>query len=167
MTEATLKLQPGGRKFRDRVKNPTMFRVYMLAKAPVLGVTGAYLDIVEPAGCEMVVPFGRTTKNLFGNMFASAISAAAETTSAASLVLHVRNQDASLTAELVALYLEELRPVQEEVRVIDHNGEQVAEFVERAAGGGDDQETFKLRVIDRSGEATHRVEVTWRLKPKS
>lgn len=167
MTDTDLKLRPGGRKFRDRVKNPTLFRVYMLAKSPVLGVTGAYLDRVEPAGCEMVVPFGRTTKNLFGNMFGGAITAAAETTSAASLVLHVRNQDASLTAELVALYLEELRPVQEEVRVVDHNGTQVAEFVRRVVDGGDNQETFGLDVVDAAGKPTHRVEVTWRLKPKS
>lgn len=161
-----LTLTDGGAKFRDRVKNHRVFKLYMLVKEPVLGVTGAHLDVIQTDRIEMVLPHGRATKNLFGDFFGGAVAAAAETTSAAMCVLHIRNQGASLTAKLVEFTLRQEQPADGPLRIVADRGEQYAEFVERAVSNGEGEETFHLIALDESGRTTHSFSITWRLFPK-
>lgn len=168
MEHRLLKINPGGQKFIDRVSTPATFKAYMLVKAPVLGVTGAYLDELAAHGSRMVVPFGRRTKDLFGNVFTSALMAAAEIASASMIVLHIRNQDAPLTSRLVGFSCEAEEELSSDATVLCHDGLGYAEFVERIARSGEpDRETFEARIVDASGTVTHRLELTWELSRKS
>lgn len=166
MSKGPPNLSDGGREFRDRVKNPNLFRAYMLAKAPVLGVTGAYLDRIDLEQTEMVVPFGRGTKNLFGNMFGGALAAAAEMNSASMLVLHARNAGVSVNAELVRLTFEEHVSSRETLRAICRDGDRYAALVADAAANGEATDTFGVVFLDNTGVKTHDVEITWRITRK-
>jgi len=53
-------LKEKGAKFRDRVKSARVFKLYMLVKQPVLGVTGAHLDVIGAHGADR--PKGRTAQ---------------------------------------------------------------------------------------------------------
>ena len=168
MEERLLELNEGGAKFQKRVSSPRVFRAYMLVKAPVLGVTGASLESIETHGARMALPFSKRTKNLFGNMFGSAVIASAETTSASMLVLHIRNQGAKLTAELVGIDYQALESGNEPLRVFAHEGLRYAEFVELASTSGKpEEESFEVTAANAGGTTTHRIKLTWRLVPKN
>ncbi len=167
MENRLLELNEGGAKFQKRVSSPRVFRAYMLVKAPVLGVTGASLESLETHGARMALPFTKRTKNLFGNMFGSAIIASAETTSASMLVLHIRNQGAKLTAELVGIEYQALEQANEPLRIFAHEGLRYAEFVELAATSGkSEEESFEVTASNAAGTTTHRLKLTWRLVAK-
>lgn len=166
-TDAPMDLQEGGRTFRDRVIHPWMFRAYMLAKMPALGVTGTYLADIDTRRCEAVVPFGWGTENLFGRMFDSAVVAAAETASLALLVLHVRNQSAELTAELTELSAEIDAPPPEDLRVRCENGHRYADFVCRAKSGPPRESAFSAVVESERGEAFYEIEFCWQLRSRA
>jgi len=164
-TDAPMDLQEGGESFRNRVIHPWMFRAYMLAKMPVLGVTGMYLTEIDTRRCEGVVPYGWGTKNLYGRIFDSAVLAAAETASLALLILHVRNQSAPLEAELRSVRADvESAPDGEDLRVRCSDGHRYADFVRRAAGSAPRDCTFEARAETRSGEVSHDVELRWELR---
>lgn len=165
-TDAPMDLQEGGETFRDRVVHPWMFRAYMLAKMPALGVTGTYLTEIDPRRCEAIVPFGWGTKNLFGRMFDSAVLAAAETTSLALLVLHVRNQSADLTAELESVEADIDAAPTEDLRIRCESGHRYADFVRRASQDPPREQTFEAVVETRRGDVSHEVEFRWRLRSK-
>ena len=157
-------LREGGEKFRNRVINPLMFRAYMLAKMPVLGVTGTYLDEINTHHCAATLPCGWTTKNLFGETFNAAVLAAAETTSVALLVLHIRNQDADVKPEVVEIDSKFGPAKLEELHLRCDDGARYADFVARAIDeGGPIEQTFPVSVRDKHGEDVHEISITWRL----
>ncbi len=167
MRSGLLELKEGGAAFKKRVSNPRVFKAYMLVKAPVLGVTGAYLEDIGTHGAHLVVPFGRTTKNLFGKLFGAAVLAGAETASASMIVLHMRNQGGKLTADLVGVSMQAHGEAAGDARVIADNGAAYAEFVRRAIDSGEPiEETFHVSVVDPDGERTHDIELTWRVREK-
>lgn len=162
----TNNLNEGGAKFRDRVSKPSMFRAYMLVKQPVLGVTGAHIENIGSDGCAILMPWGRGTKSLFGTMFGAAVVAAAETVTSALLVLHIRNESANLTAELVKMELEQFKAAWETVRVTCIEGALARDLVRSAARDGQAEGSLEVRVLTDLGLLTHRLRITWRLVPK-
>lgn len=167
MRSGLLELKDGGAAFKKRVSNPRVFKIYMLVKAPVLGVTGAYLEEIGTHGAQLVLPWGRAAKNLFGKMFGSAVLAGAETASAAMVVLHTRNQGGSLTADLVDVSMKSHGAVTSDLRVMCGDGARYADFVRRAIDSGEPiEETFSVTVVDDAGESTHELELRWRLSEK-
>ena len=165
-TDAPMELRNGGEAFRNRVISPLMFRSYMLVKMPVLGVTGAYLSQIDTRRSEAHLPYSWTTKNLFGRMFDSAVTATAETTSLSLLVLHIRNQDADLTAELVEMECDVLRTVEQDLHLRCQDGYRYADFVNRAADSGPMTQSFEVCAETIDGRATHEFEFRWRLRAK-
>lgn len=163
-TDAPMDLQEGGDSFRDRVIHPWMFRAYMLAKMPVLGVTGMYLTEIDTRRCEAVLPYGWGTKNLYGRMFDSAVVAAAETASLALLVLHVRNQSAELTAELEHVHADIDAPPEKDLRVRCESGHHYADFVRRAMDSAPRERNFEAVAETRGGDVCYEVEFRWRLR---
>lgn len=157
-------LREGGSKFRNRVINPLMFRAYMLAKMPVLGVTGTYLDEINTHHCVATLPCGWTTKNLFGETFNAAVLAAAETTSVALLVLHIRNQDADVKPEVVEIDSKFDPAKLEELTLRCDDGARYADFVARAVDADEPiEQSFAVEVRDKQGHELHDIEITWRL----
>lgn len=165
-TDAPMEMREGAETFRDRVIHPWMFRAYMLAKMPVLGVTGTYLTDIDTEHCETVIPFGWGTKNLFGRFSDSAVVAAAETTSLALLVLHVRNQEAELTADLESMSVDAEPPEEEDLRVRCTEGAEAADFVYRADREPPRSREFHVRVERPGGSKVYDVELDWRLRRK-
>lgn len=165
-TDAPMDLQQGGEAFRNRVISPLMFRSYMLVKMPVLGVTGAYLSQIDTRRTEIFLPYSWTTKNLFGRMFDSAVTAAAETASLSLLVLHIRNQDTDLTAELAEMECEVHRTVDEDLQLRCQDGYRYADFVNRAVDTAPMTKSFEVVAETANGRPTHEFEFTWRLREK-
>lgn len=164
MVDAPMNLRGRGEAFRNRVINPTMFRVYMLAKMPVLGVTGTYLNEIDTHRCVATLPCGWTTKNLFGSTFTAAVLAAAEVASVALMVLHVRNQEAEVMPTVAKIESRMGESRREELKLRCDDGARYAEFVARAAAAnGPIEEVFTVRALDSVGRPRHEIDITWRL----
>jgi len=164
MREDLLEMKSGGAKFQKRVSNPRVFKAYMLAKAPVLGVTGSALEKIDTYGARLSIPFGRRAKSLFGTMFGAAVLAGAETTSGAMLVLHMRNQGAKLPVRLSKVELEVLENVAEDITILCHEGARYGEFVERVVQSGTPgSEVFELNAVTQEGRVSHSIKLTWNI----
>ena len=97
----------------------------------------------------------------------SSRSASMSTASAAMVVLHMRNQGGSLTADLKSIQMQAHGDVTNDVRVIADDGARYADFVRRAIDSGEPiEETFRVAVVDSDGEPTHEFELTWEIREK-
>lgn len=161
------KLTSGGETFKKRVDNPTVFRAYMFAKMPTLGITTAYLDELDVTSSRVALPYGWTTRDLFGRVSNAAILAAAESCALSLLVLNIRNQGAALTPRARAISIECLEDNKEDMSFEVEDGEAFGAFVAEAVSHGD----IVLRDLTvlghtASGKLTHRVHIEWVLEPK-
>lgn len=160
-------LTPSGQVFKNRVDNPMMFRAYMMAKMPTLGVTGAHLSQIEVGACRVELPFGRTTKDLFGRLSTSAVVTAAEAASVSLLVLNIRNQQAAVVPRVRTLRVEAMRDVHEPLTLICERGLIYGEFVAMAKLLGEPlPKELVVEAQTAKGEVTHRVYIEWELAPK-
>ena len=167
-------LNEAGRAFQKRVQNPRMFRAYMLAKQTTLGVTGAYLEIIELHHVRLILPTSkRPTRDLFDRPATAAILGAAEMCSAALLMLQLRNQRALYRPLLTSLRLETLHPDEHRAHPPSRMSFEVedalahAQLVARANQERPDEVASDLIVLarDQNQELTHRVTLTWTLYP--
>lgn len=161
-------LQEKGAGFKKRVSNPSVFKAYMVAKMPTLGVTRAYLEDIDVASSRIMLPFGRRTKDLFGRMAFAALSAAAETASSSLLMLNLRNQESGLYPVLLGVSMEVLidEEIKEDLWLICEEPELYAEFVHQAGTGESDVRTLSVRARTYDTRTTHRFEFKWALRPK-
>lgn len=162
-------LLPGGEGFKRRVENPAMFRAYMLAKQPTLGVTTAYLDVIEVLHARMVLPPLFTSRDLFGRTASGAIISAAEMCSAALMMLNLRNQGATARPRAERVVLEAIdAPNQPELMTFEtEEGERYGAMVARSIENRKTtiQEEFHILVRNAHGEPAYRVSITWALVP--
>lgn len=164
-TQWPTSLQGGGAKFKKRVDNPRVFRTYMMAKMPTLGVTNAHLESIDVASSRVVLPFSWRTKDLFGRLSVAALTAAAETASVSLLVLNIRNQNASLKPVLKTMSMETLiEDVQEDVWLVCEEPEHYAEMVHAGTTQTDVEMTVSVRARTYAAQVTHRFEFTWILR---
>ena len=161
-------LRSGGETFKRRVDNPLVFRAYMLAKMPTLGITTAYIERLGVTECVVALPHGWMTRDLFGRMSTAAILAGAEACAVSLLVLNIRNQGAALTPSVRAVSLECAEAVRHDLRFEVADGEAFGAFVAEAVAAGDEVRR-DLTVLARApgGRITHRVHIDWALAPKS
>lgn len=160
-------LTSGGQTFKNRVDNPLVFRAYMLAKMPTLGITTAYLEEIDVTRSRVVLPYGWMVRDLFGRVSTAAILAAAEACSVSLLVLNIRNQGAALTPRPRAVSIECLDECREDMAFHVEDGEAYGAFVAEAVAHGDEVRR-DLTVLGESadGRITHRVHIEWVLEPK-
>ena len=159
-------MKGGGEAFQKRVMNPRVFRVYMLVKMPVLGVTGAWLKELTLERCVSRLPFGWTTRNLFGVMPTGALAAAAEIASVSLWVINIRNQGASLVPVPVSVTVEAEQPITTDVTFRSLGGERYADAVLEASRGERIEEEVQVEGLDASGRRQCLVTLRWRLDPK-
>ena len=161
-------LTPSGEVFKRRVDNPMMFRAYMMAKMPTLGITTAYLEQIEVGACRVKLPFGWMTRDLFGRLSSGAILSAAEAASVSLLVLNVRNQQAKVLPRVRTMHLEVVAQAGGELTFICERGPSYGEFVAHAALVGEAlSREFTVIAQDAAGQTTHRVHIEWELVPKA
>lgn len=164
MSHTDMKMNSGGQKFQKRVMNPRVFKAYMLGKAPLLGVTGAYLEHLDTHSGRLILPASRRVKNLFGSVFSAALLAGAETLTGALIVLHMRNQGKKLSARVASCSVETLDWEFSDLKLVAHDGERYADFVRRVAASGiQESETFEV-VASSGSTLTHRISLTWTLE---
>lgn len=160
-------LNDAGMAFKNRVQNPNMFRAYMLAKQTTLGVTGAYLDVIELDHVRLILPSSFTTKDLFGRTSTAALLGAAEMCSAAALMLQLRNQRSTYRPKLKSLQFTVLddAPDHELMSFETESAEAHALFVAQATEERPDELTQDLKVLGRNqhGELSHEITLTWSL----
>ncbi|MEL6177858.1 MAG: hypothetical protein AAFS10_02845 [Myxococcota bacterium] len=157
----------GGEAFKGRVMNPNVFRVYMLVKMPVLGVTGTWLKVLDLERCVAVLPYSWRVRNLFGVVTTGALAAAAEIASVSLWVINIRNQGAALTPVPVTVTVEAQQPVTEAVTFRCLDGERYADVVLEAAGGASVEEACQVEGVNVHGQRVCLVTLWWRLDPKS
>jgi hypothetical protein len=82
----------------------------------------------------------------------------------ALLVLHIRNQDADVTPDVVEIDSRFGDATLEELQLRCDDGARYADFVARARHTDEPiEETFTVVVNDEHGETVHEVDLTWRL----
>lgn len=160
-------LREGGAAFKKRVAHPTMFRAYMLAKQTTLGVTGAYLDVIEVTHARMILPEAFTTRDLFGRVATAAILGAAEMCSVSLLMLNLRNQKVAHRPRLVHLSVDVLHDSEalQTMSFETDEGTAYGAFVARTAHDRASyaEATFTITARDALGEPTHIITLIWGL----
>ena len=162
------RLNEGGEKFRGRVMNPKVFRVYMWMKMPALGVTGTWLSELNLDRCEAVLPFGWGTRNLFGKMHTAALAAAGEVASVCLWMINIRNQPVGLVPVPVEVTVHAARPLDGgPVHMRAQGGDAYGAIVEQVAASLSPAELeTTVEGVTTGGEVVCEVRIRWRIEPK-
>ncbi len=92
------------KKLAARMRNPLLFRLYLLRSLPLALAAGLRLREIDPERCGVSVPYGWRTTNPFRSTYFAALGMAAELSVAALATLAVESAGASVAMLIVELH---------------------------------------------------------------
>ncbi|CAN5215212.1 DUF4442 domain-containing protein [soil metagenome] len=96
-------LQPWEQKFIDRLKNPMMFRLFLLAKLPLGCFSGMKVKEISKSHCVATIPYGWITRNPFKSTYFAALGMAAELSTGALALFAVENTKPSVAVIIIGM----------------------------------------------------------------
>lgn len=90
-------------KFRSRMRNPWLMRLYMLAKLPLALIAGVRVRELDHDRCVVTIPYGWRTTNPFRSTYFAALSMAAEMSTGALSMVAVESAPAPVAMLIVHL----------------------------------------------------------------
>jgi hypothetical protein len=89
--------------FRQRMRNPLLFRAFLLAKLPLAWAAGLRVRHLDAERCDVSVPFGWRTQNPFRSTYFAAQSMAAELSTGALAMAAVQEAGGRVSMLVVGL----------------------------------------------------------------
>src|SRR4051812_44984537 len=87
---------PYQKKFCDNLKNPFLFKLFLLAKLPLGFFSGMKVKEIDTHHCVATVPYGWMTRNPFKSTYFAALSMAAELSTGALALFSVEQRNPSV-----------------------------------------------------------------------
>ncbi len=153
--------------FRRVLTTKPLFQSMLAVRMPLLALAGARIDHLDLHSCEVRLPHGWRSQNIFGSTYFAATLMAAEAACGTIVLLHEQNSPDKFAPIVKSIQAEFPRAAYSDIVFSCDQGEQVAAWLERARNSRKREETT-LQVIGttQDGEVA-RVSVTWsaRLRP--
>lgn len=153
--------------FRRVLTTKPLFQGMLAVRMPLLALAGARIKHLDLERCEVRLPHGWRSQNIFGSTYFAATMMAAEAACGTIVLLHEQNSPDKFSPIVKSIQAEFPRSAFSEITFSCDQGEEVAAWLQRARTSRKREETT-LQVIGttQDGEVA-RVSVTWsaRLKP--
>ncbi|MEM1205143.1 MAG: DUF4442 domain-containing protein, partial [Acidobacteriota bacterium] len=88
-------------KFRRRITNPWLFRMFLLAKLPLGFMASLRVKSIDAQRCQTTVPYGWRTQNPFRSTYFAAQAMAAELSTGVPAMLAVKLADAPVAMLII------------------------------------------------------------------
>jgi hypothetical protein len=104
--ETSVEIQPCQHQFTKRLKNPLLFKLFLLAKLPLGFFSGMKVTEIDTHHCVATVPYGWMTRNPFKSTYFAALSMAAELSTGALALFSVEKRSPSVAVIIIGLEAE-------------------------------------------------------------
>ncbi len=156
---------PKADKLTARLKNPFLFRGFMLAKLPLALVAGLRVREVDTERCVVTVPYGWRTTNPFRSTYFAALSMAAEMSTGALSMLATELAAAPVALIIVNLEAGFEKKAQALTTFTCEDGRKAFDAVAETVRTGEPA-TARMETVGRSPDGTvvARFAFTWSFK---
>lgn len=168
-TSSTFDSQLGLRAsaFRRVLTTKPLFQSMLAVRMPLLALAGARIDSLDLERCEVRLPHGWRSQNIFGSTYFAATLMAAEAACGTIVLLHEQNSPDKFSPIVKSIQADFPRSAYSDIVFSCDQGAEVAAWMDRARASRKREEvTLQVVGTTQDGEVA-RVAVTWsaRLKP--
>lgn len=164
-TKQTTEMLPWQKKFTGNLKNPFLFKLFLLAKLPLGFFSGMRVREIDTHHCVATVPYGWMTRNPFKSTYFAALSMAAELSTGALALFSVEKRNPSVAVIIVGMEAEFPKRAVNVTTFTCLEGDALFETAERAQQTGN-PETVTVTTIGTAEDGTvvARFKFTWSYK---
>ncbi len=158
-------LQPWEQKFIDRLKNPFLFKLFLLAKLPLGFFSGMRVKDISKHHCVATVSYGWMTRNPFKSTYFAALSMAAELSTGALALFAVEKTKPSVAVIIIGMEAEFPKRAVNITTFTCEEGDILFNAVKEAQATGE-QVLATVTTIGRAEDGTEvaRFRFTWSFK---
>jgi hypothetical protein len=154
--------------FQKTIKNPILFRLYLLTKLPSAFFAGLRITHLDPDACTVTVPYKWFTRNPFRSTYFACLAMAAEMSTGALAISNVYRRTPPVSTLVIHLEANYFKKATGLTRFQCTDGPLIREAIERAIATGESQ-TIRARSAgaNPSGEPVAEFFITWSFKVKA
>jgi hypothetical protein len=154
-------------RFRRQLRNPLIFRSFLLAKLPLAWFAGLRLRAIDEDGCSVVVPRGWRTQNPFASTYFAAQCMAAELSTGALAMAATRAAPVPVSMLVVDLQADLGKKATADATFVCDAGSDLACAVRQAVETGEPA-VATVESVGRMADGTEvaRFRFTWSFKRK-
>jgi len=156
---------PWQKTYANRLKNPLIFKFFLLAKLPLGFFSGMRVREIDTHHCIATVPYGWMTRNPFRSTYFAALGMAAELSTGALALFSVEKRNPSVAVIIIGLEAEFPKKAVTVTTFTCDEGDVLFAAAERAQQSGQ-AELATVTTIGRSkdGVEVARFRFTWSYK---
>ncbi|MBA2664629.1 MAG: DUF4442 domain-containing protein [Bradymonadaceae bacterium] len=152
--------------FRRVLTTGPLFKGMLAVRMPLLALAGARIERLDLDRCEVRLPHGWRSQNIFGSTYFAATLMAAEAACGTIVLLHEQNSPHKFGPIVKSIKADFTRAAYSDIVFRCTQGDAVAEWLERAHDSRERVETT-LDVVGSTEEGeVARVSVTWSARLK-
>jgi len=154
--------------FQKTIKNPILFRLYLLTKLPSAFFAGLKIPHLDADACTVSVPYKWFTRNPFRSTYFACLAMAAEMSTGVLAMSSVYRRTPPVSMLVVHLEANYFKKATGLTRFQCTDGPLIRETIEKAIATGESQ-TIRARSAgaNANGELIAEFYITWSFKVKS
>lgn len=155
-------------QFIKRIKNPFLFRLFMLIKLPMAFLASVKVKEVNPDVCEISVPFRWLNQNPFGSTYFAVLAMAAEMSSGMIALMYTQNAKPSIAMLVTNLDATFIKKATGVTTFKCDSGKAIREAIQQSVLTGEGRTiTCKAIGYSKAGEIEAEFNVTWSFKART
>jgi hypothetical protein len=160
-------MNKGFAKFRSRILNPVSYRLFLLAKLPLVYFTGIKVVDLNPASCTTIAKYGWLNQNPFRSMYFAVMQMAAELSTGVLCMANIYEQQPAISMLVVkteGVYHKKAIGI---IRFTCSDGPVISETVDKAKNSDEGHPVVCYSVAtNEAGEIVAEFRITWSMKAK-
>lgn len=150
-----------------KLRNPLIFKLYLLRKLPMGLFAGLRIEHLEPSHAHVSVPFGYRNKNPFRSMYFASQSMAAELATGILALAAVKSEQQAVSMLVLGMRAEFVKKASTRVSFACWDGDKIHATLQKSLQTGEGQEVEAMATgTDIEGETIARFWFRWSFKPK-
>lgn len=155
-------------KFRKKISNPFLFRLFLLQKLPLAFIAGVKVRRADKVVCTVSVPYKWLSQNPFRSIYFAALAMAAEMSTGILSMMAIQGASPALSMLVSNVEASFVKKADKRVYFTCTDGAKIFEAVQKAIQTGEGV-TVKARSEGTMSDGTVVAEffITWSFKTKS
>lgn len=160
-------MDQGIETFIRKMRDPVKFRMFLFAKLPSAYFAGVRIKSLDPARCEVTVPYKWFSQNPFRSTYFACLSMAAEMSTGALSMAHIYQRSPAISMLVTAIEGSFMKKATGLTTFTCEDGGLISQTIEDALSSGEGRQV-KARSVGRNsdGEIVTEFYVTWSFKAK-
>jgi len=160
-------MNTGFAKFRSKITNPVSYRLFLLARLPLVYFTGIKIKTLDEDGCTTVAKYSWLNQNPFRSMYFAVMNMAAELSTGVLCMGNIYEQKPAVSMLVVRTEAEYYKKATGKISFTCNDGSLIAATIGQAKETGEPY-TIKCTstAINEAGETVAMFWITWSIRAK-